>query len=75
MRQIWTTTCWCISGIFAYMLWFEDGVFGGFWAGDDFVEGLLSFIEENPKYISLVEGIFRRIDSGVLGATGVLMGF
>ena len=23
------------------MLWFEDGVPGGFWAGDDFVEGLL----------------------------------
>ena len=42
VRQIWTTTCWCISGIFAHMLWFEDGVAGGFWAGADSEGGLLA---------------------------------
>ena len=42
VRQIWTTTCWCISGIFAHMLWFEDGVLGGFWAGAHFVGMLLT---------------------------------
>ena len=42
MSQIWTTTCWCMSGIFAHMLWFEDGVPGGFWAGAHFVGMLLS---------------------------------
>ena len=53
VRQIWTTTCWCISGIFAYMLWFEDGVFGGFWAGDDFVEGLLTLQRNHPPRFCL----------------------
>ena len=42
VRQIRTTTCWCISGIRAYMLWAEDGVHSGFWAGDHFVGKLLS---------------------------------
>jgi len=42
VRQIWTTTCWGILVIFPYMSWSKDGVHGGFWAGDDFVEGLIT---------------------------------
>ena len=41
MRQIWTTTCGCIPGVFIHMLWFKDGVPGGFWADAQFVGMLL----------------------------------
>ena len=37
------------------MLWFEDGAHGGFWAGDDFVEGLL----RNYSRISLLLPQYR----------------
>ena len=53
-----------------YILWFEDGVPGGFWAGDDFVERLLRFTyTPNPATrsldsISLLSMLFRWASRG-----------